>query len=51
MLALGESGRGEQLVSSFRRWLDHYLTRSQDRDIFRDTPFALDPKDDANAAV
>ena len=41
MIALAESGRGEQLVSSFRRWLDHHLTRPQDRLVLKDSPFAL----------
>lgn len=45
MLALSESGRGDQMVSSFRRWLDHYLTRPQDREILKDTQFALDLKE------
>jgi len=41
MIALAESGRGEQLVSGFRRWLDHYLTRAEDRVVLKGTPFAL----------
>lgn len=45
MIALAESGRGEQLVASFRRWLDHHLQRPQDRDILRDTAFALSGKE------
>jgi hypothetical protein len=49
MIALAESGRGEQLVASFRRWLDHHLIRPQDRDVFRDTPFALAGKEDGDA--
>jgi hypothetical protein len=48
MMALAESGRGEQLVASVRRWLDHHLTRPQDRDILRDTPFALAGKEDGD---
>lgn len=49
MIALAESGRGEQLVASVRRWLDHHLQRPQDRDILRDTAFALTGKEDGNA--
>jgi hypothetical protein len=45
MIALAESGRGEQLVASVRRWLDHHLKRPQDRDILRDTAFALTGKE------
>lgn len=42
ILALAESGRGDQMVAGFRRWLDRYLARPQDRQVLRDTPFALD---------
>jgi hypothetical protein len=45
VLALAESGKGEQMVAGFRRWLDHYLSRSQDRDILRDTPFSLEARE------
>jgi hypothetical protein len=45
MLALAESGKGEQLVAGLRRWLDHYLSRPQDRAVLHDTPFALDAKE------
>ncbi len=48
-LALAESGRGEQLVSGLRRWLDHYLTREKDRLILADTPFALDSGEGGDA--
>lgn len=41
MIALAKSGRGEQLISGIRRWLDHYLTRPEDRMVLKDTPFAL----------
>lgn len=46
ILALAESGRGDQMVAGFRRWLDHYLARPQDRQVLRDTPFALDRRED-----
>ena len=42
LVALAESGKGEQMVANFRRWLDHYLSRPTDRAVLRDTPFALD---------
>lgn len=42
ILALADSGKGEQLVAGLRRWLDHYLSRAQDRDVLRDTPFSLE---------
>lgn len=42
VLALAESGKGEQLVAGLRRWLDHYLTRPEDRAVVGYTPFALD---------
>jgi hypothetical protein len=45
ILALAESGKGEQLVAGLRRWLDHYLSRPQDRAVLRGTPFALDGKE------
>ena len=48
MIALADSGRGEQIVSGFRRWLDHYLARSQDRVILKDTPFALTVKENGH---
>jgi|SRR5690606_12201188 len=48
MIALAVSGRGEQLVSGFCRWLDHYLARPQDRIVLRDTPFALTVKEDGH---
>jgi hypothetical protein len=48
MIALAESGRGEQLVAGFRRWLDHYLTRSQDRTVLMHTPFELKNKEDCH---
>ncbi|MBZ9960619.1 hypothetical protein [Mesorhizobium sp. BR1-1-14] len=42
VLALSESGRGEQMVAGFRRWLDHYLNRPEDRAILRHSPFSLE---------
>lgn len=42
VLALAATGKGDGMVAGLRRWLDHYLTRPQDRDILRDTPFSLD---------
>jgi hypothetical protein len=48
MIALADSGRGEQLVASFRRWLDHHLTRPHDRHILKDTPFAPGGKEDGH---
>lgn len=42
LVALAESGRGDQMVTGFRRWLDRYLSRPTDRAVLRDTPFALD---------
>lgn len=42
VLALAESGKGEQMVAGLRRWLDHYLTRPEDRAVVGHTPFALD---------
>ncbi|UCI29445.1 hypothetical protein [Mesorhizobium sp. B4-1-4] len=48
ILALAETGRGDQMVAGFRRWLDRYLARPQDRQVLRDTPFALDAKEDGH---
>jgi hypothetical protein len=48
MLALAESGKGEQLVAGFRRWLAHYLIRDEDRHVLRHTAFALDVVDGGN---
>lgn len=42
ILALAESGKGEQMVAGLRRWLDHYLTRPEDRAVLRHSPFSLD---------
>lgn len=42
VVALAESGKGEQLVAGVRRWLDRYLSRPEDRAILRDSPFALE---------
>lgn len=46
MIALAESGRGEQMIVSFRRWLDHHLTRPQDRRVLQGTQFAPAEKED-----
>jgi hypothetical protein len=46
LIALAESGKGEPLVTNFKRWLDHYLSRPQDRDIFTGTAFTLVPGSD-----
>lgn len=43
VLALAESGKGEQLVAGLRRWLHHYLSRPEDRAVLHDTPFSLEP--------
>lgn len=45
ILALAESGKGEQMIAGLHRWLDHYLTRAQDRDILRGTPFSLEARE------
>ncbi|SFU09637.1 hypothetical protein [Mesorhizobium sp. YR577] len=50
MVALAESGKGEQLVTNFRRWLDRYLARDIDRRILRDTPFSVETKEEAHAS-
>lgn len=42
VVALAESGKGDQMVAGLRRWLDRYLSRPEDRAILADTPFALD---------
>jgi len=42
VVALAESGKGEQMVVGLRRWLDRYLSRPEDRAILADTPFSLD---------
>lgn len=42
LLALAASGKGDQMIAGFRRWLDHYLSRPQDRGVLRDTPFSLE---------
>jgi hypothetical protein len=45
ILALAESGKGEQMVVGLRRWLDHYLSRPEDRAVLRDTPFSLEARE------
>lgn len=45
VLALADSGKGEQLVAGLRRWLDHYLSRPEDRIVLRYTPFSLDAEE------
>jgi hypothetical protein len=45
LLALAESGKGEQMIAGFRRWLDRYLNRQQDRDVLHDTPFSLEARE------
>ncbi|TIN28601.1 MAG: hypothetical protein E5Y31_11300 [Mesorhizobium sp.] len=42
MMALADSGKGESMVAGFRRWLDHYLSRPEDRAVLRYTPFSLE---------
>lgn len=42
VVALAESGKGEQLVAALRRWLDRYLSRPEDRAVLRHTPFSLE---------
>lgn len=42
VLALADSGKGEQMVIGMKRWLDRYLSRPEDRAILSGTPFALD---------
>ncbi len=49
MVALADSGKGDQLVASFRRWLDHYLSRPADRAALRHTAFSLDVGEAGNA--
>lgn len=44
-LALAESGKGEQLVAGFRRWLDYYLSRPEDRDVLRHTLYSLETRE------
>lgn len=44
MVALAESGKGEQLVAGLRRWLDHYLSRPEDRAVLRHTLFSLEER-------
>lgn len=51
LLALADSGKGENLISGFRRWLDHYLTRPQDRNLLDGTVFMLDRKDGSDVAL
>lgn len=48
VLALAESGRGEQLVSGLRRWLDHYFSRPEDRAVLSSTPYSLDSLENGN---
>jgi hypothetical protein len=48
MVALAESGKGEQLVAGLRRWLDHYLSRPEDRAVLHDTAFSLDTPEAAD---
>lgn len=48
ILALAESGKGEQLVAGVRRWLDHYLSRPEDRTTLRNTPFSLETPEAAD---
>lgn len=48
VLALAESGKGEQFIVSLRRWLDHYLSRPEDRTVLRHTPFSLETPEAAN---
>ncbi|KRB16388.1 hypothetical protein ASD99_08455 [Mesorhizobium sp. Root695] len=45
IVALAESGKGEQMVAGLRRWLDHYLSRPEDRAILRHTPFSLETQE------
>jgi hypothetical protein len=45
VLALAESTKGEQFTVNLKRWLDHYLSRPQDREALRHTPFALESKE------
>ena len=41
LMALAESGRAEPMISAFRRWLDQYVSRDQDRVALAGTPFDL----------
>jgi hypothetical protein len=45
ILALAESGKGEQMVSGLRRWPDHYPSRPEDRAVLCDTPFSLEARE------
>jgi len=51
MLALAESGRGDAMVEAFRRWLDVYLSRDQDRAILVGTVFDPNHRRSANDAA
>ncbi|MGB3899766.1 MAG: hypothetical protein WA973_14575 [Mesorhizobium sp.] len=45
MVALADSGKGEPLIANFRRWLDHYLSRPEDRAVLRHTLFSLEEQE------
>jgi len=51
MLALAQSGRGDAMVDAFRRWLDVYLSRDQDRAILVGTIFDPNHRRPANDAA
>lgn len=46
MVALAESGKGDQMIARFRRWLDRYLSRPEDRAILSGTLFSLETSED-----
>lgn len=41
LMALAESGKAESMVTGFRRWLNRYVSRHQDRIALAGTPFDL----------
>jgi anthranilate phosphoribosyltransferase len=50
MLALAESGKAETMVSGFRRWLERYVSRDQDRAALVGTVFDLTAEGSDHAA-
>lgn len=41
LMALAESGKAEPMVAGFRRWLERYVSRDQDRVALVGTPFDI----------
>ena len=50
LLALAESGKAEAMVAGFRRWLERYVSRDQDRAALAGTVFDLTAEGSDNAA-